>query len=513
MQLSTSNAAVELLTRNVELHPDKVAYFCGDRALSYSELDKGCRRFARFLQDQGIVPGERVPIVLPDCFAFPIVFLGCLLAGAVAVAVDADLREDDFTHIIGDCGARLLVTHVERDVPSSVVGHKIKMIVCGDDGPPQDCITSSDPINPYQPSDDDFAYMLYSSGSTGKPKGVPHRHKSLLLPCDLVGKAVLGITGDDVIFSSSKFSFAYGLINSLALPLRFGAAAILHPGRPDPLTILDIIGRRKPSVFFSVPTIYTRIILSCTEQNLRLPMRLCCSAGEALPSAVFEEWQRLTGLEILDGIGSTEMAYHFICNIPGQAVAGSAGRLVPGYRARLVDEEGNDVPAGSEGNLLVSGETSSPFYWNLPEKSSETMLPDGFARTGDIFVERGGCYYHRGRSDDMIKTDAHWVSPVSVENALRSHPAVADCAVAAVSVGTLVKLGAFVVLAPGTEQTPGLTRELRAHVMACLPDYMCPVRIRFVEDLPRTSTGKMQRFRLREDDFKSPLAPLSQRGG
>jgi benzoate-CoA ligase len=340
--------------------------------------------------------------------------------------------------------------------------------------------------------------MLYSSGSTGKPKGVPHRHKSLLLPCDLVGKGVMGITGDDVIFSSSKLSFAYGLINSLAFPLRFGATAVLHPGKSDPHAILEIFGRRKPSIFFSVPTIYTQIILSCTDRELKLPMRLCCSAGEALPAALFEEWQRLTGMEILDGIGSTEMSYHFISNIPGHAVAGSAGQLAPGYRARLVDDDGDDVPAGIEGSLLVSGETMSPFYWNLPEKSAATMLPDGFLRTGDIFVERDGFYYYRGRRDDMIKVDARWVSPVTVEDALRSHPAVADCAVAAVSVGTLLRPGAFVVLTRGTEQTPGLVRELRTHTMARLPEYMCPVRYRFMEELPRTPTGKLQRCRLRE---------------
>jgi benzoate-CoA ligase len=500
LQLSTSNAAVELLTNNVELHPDKVAYFCGDRALTYRDLDKACRCFARRLQKHGIVRGERVVIVLPDSFAFPVAFLGCLLAGAVAVAVGADHRYGDLAHIIEDSGARLLVIHAELPVPYSAIGGKVKVIVCGDDGPAQDPIGSEDFVNPYQPSDDDIAYMLYSSGSTGRPKGVPHRHRSLILPCDLVGKAVLGITGDDIIFSTSKFSFAYGLINNLAFPLHFGATAVLHPYKPDPLTILDIIDRRRPSVFFSVPTTYTRIILSRAEQELMLPMRLCCSAGEALPVAVFEEWQRLTGLQIIDGIGSTEMAYHFICNIPGQAVAGSAGRLVPGYRARLVDENCNDVPAGSEGNLLVSGDTRSSFYWNLPEKSAETMLPDGFARTGDVFVERDGYYYHRGRSDDMIKTDAHWVSPVIVENVLRSHPAVTDCAVAAVSVGTLIKPAAFVVVTPGTDRIAGLVRELMAHVKARLPDYMCPVRFRFMEDLPRTPTGKVQRFRLRESD-------------
>jgi benzoate-CoA ligase len=498
MQLRAFNAAVKLLRENVEFRPDKVAYFCGNSALSYGELDKRSRQFARFLQDQGIVPGERVLIVLPDCFAFPIVFLGCLLAGAVAVAADTGVRKDDFAHIIRDSGARMLVYHADSAVPCSVIGEGVKVIVFGDDGPAKDSIGSDDFVSPYQPSGDDIAYMLYSSGSTGRPKGVPHRHRSLLLPCDLVGKAVLGIKGDDVIFSTSKLSFAYGLLNSLAFPLRFGATSVLHPGKPDPLAIHDIIELRRPSVFFSVPTTYARIILSRTEQELKLPMRLCCSAGEALPAALFEEWGRLTGLEIIDGIGSTEMAYHFICNIPGQAVAGSAGRLVPGYRARLVDEDGNDVPMGSEGNLLVSGDTRCPFYWNLPEQSAETMLAEGFARTGDIFVERDGYYYYRGRSDDMIKTDAHWVSPLIVEDALRGHPAVADCAVAPVSVGTLIKPAAFVVVTPGTDRTASLARALAARVKARLPDYMCPVRFRFLDDLPRTPTGKVQRFRLRE---------------
>lgn len=497
-KLSTPNAAVELLTHNLELHPEKIAYFCGDKELSFRELDKASRRFANLLQKLGIAPQEHVLIALPDCFAFPVTFLGCLLSGVVAVAVSPNLSEEDLAYIIKDCGARLLVALSELAAPLSVKGNKVNVIVCDDQGPAEDAISSEDFGTPYQPLTDDFAYMLYSSGSTAKPKGVPHRHKSLLLPGDLVGKSLLGLTCDDVIFSSSNLSFAYGLINSLAFPLRFGATAVLHPGKHDPRAILGIIMQRKPSIFFSVPTIYTQIILSCTVRELKLPMRLCCSAGEALPAAVFEEWQRLTGLEIIDGIGSTEMAYHFISNVPGKALAGSAGMLVPGYRARLVDDNGSDVPAGSEGSLLVNGDTKTPCYWNLPEKSAETILPDGFIRTGDIFIERDGFYFYRGRNDDLIKSGACWVSPFTVEEVLRSHPAVADCAVAAVSVGTLNKPGAFVVLKPGTVHTTALQRELRAHMMARLPKYMCPVRFRFMEKLPRTSTGKIQRFRLRE---------------
>jgi benzoate-CoA ligase len=493
-----SNAAVELLAGNHELHPEKAAYYCAGKALSYRELYRGCRRFAHLLQKKGIVPQERVVVALPDCLAFPVVFLGCILYGAVAVAVSPELGEMELANIIEECGARILVTLGEPDGPCSAVGHRVMLIICDDQGQVEDSGACDDFGAPYRPSAGDFAYMLFSSGSTGRPKGVPHHHESLLLPCDLVGKGVLGITGNDLIFSTSKFPFAYGLINSLAFPLRFGATALLHPGRPEPLALLDIIRRYRPSIFFSVPTLFAQILLSCGEREMKLPMRLCCSAGEALPVPLFEEWQRITGMEILDGIGSTEMAYHFIANLPGRAVAGSTGRLVPGYWARLVDDDGNDVPGGEEGNLLIAGPTRTPCYWNQPEKSAETFLPDGFMKSGDIFVERDGFYYYRGRSDDMIKSGACWVSPSKVEDALASHPAVAECAVAAVKVGAFCRPGAFVVLTPGTKQSPALARELKSHIMARLPDYMCPVRFRFMAELPRTSTGKVQRFLLRE---------------
>ena len=454
--MSTVNAAVELLVRNLDRHPEKTAYFRGELSISYRELDAECRRFALLLHEKGITPGERVLLVLPDTFAFPVAFLGCLLAGVTAVAASTALREEDFAHILEDSGARLLVTHPDlcRPLgwPPVTVSTWSSAVTTVHSSIPPD---SAAGWNPYQPAVDDFAFMLYSSGSTGKPKGIPHRHQDLLLPCELVGSAILGITTDDVIFSASKFSFAYGLINSLAFPLFFGATAIIHPGKPDPASILDIIRNRRPTIFFSVPTIYSQLILSCTANQLNLPMRICYSAGEALPAAIFEEWRRLTGLEIIDGIGSTEMTYVYISNRPGQARPGSTGQPVPGYRVRLVDDNGDDVPPGTEGNLLVKGDTMAPFYWNLPAKSAETMLADGFCRTGDVFVERDGFYYHRGRSDDMIKAGAHWVSPVPVEDALRSHPAVAECAVVAVSAGALVKPGAFVILAPGTAADSG----------------------------------------------------------
>ena len=249
MTKGSTNAAVELLSRNLLLHPEKVAYFCGDRSLTYRELDRASRGVARYIQNEGIAPGERVVIALPDCLAFPSVFLGCLLSGAVAVAVGADSSGDDLSFICEDSEARLFVTHKDlHTLPSITDG--IKVIYCGHNWPPDEPGAGDAVEGLYQPSDDDMAYMLYSSGTTGRPKGVPHFHRSLLLPCELVGRAIFGITDDDVIFSTSKLSFTYGLINSLAFPLFFGATAILLQGKPEPETILGIVGQRWPSNLF-----------------------------------------------------------------------------------------------------------------------------------------------------------------------------------------------------------------------------------------------------------------------
>ena len=497
--MCSTNAAVELLTRNLERHPDKTAYLCGDEILSYAELDRASRRFASLLKNKGIVAGERVVIALPDCFAFPVALLGCLLTGAVAVTAGTALEDEDLEYIISDSGAVLLVSQAESRPVHSTGFAGIKHIFCDNQEPTERIHPSDSIVEPYQPQSEDFAFMLYSSGSTGQLKGVPHRHASLLLPCKLMGEALLGITGEDVIFSTSKLSCGYGLINSLSFPLYFGATAILHPYKPDIRSILRILVHQRPSILFSVPTIYTQIVLSSTEPELKLPMRLCCSAGEALPKALFEEWQRRTGLEIIDGIGASEFSHHFICNLPGQAIPGSIGRLVPGYRIRLVDDNGNDVPSGSEGHLLVSGGTRAPRYWNLPEKSNETMLPDGFTRTGDILLERNGYYYYRGRSDDMIKVNAQWVSPVCVEDALASHRLVAECAVGSMSIDTITRPMAYVVLVPGIKPSPALVIELKKHIQSQLPNYMCPASILFLVKLPRTPTGKIQRFKLREE--------------
>lgn len=493
------NAAVALLVPNLERHPDKIAYFCGAHSITYRELDSACRRFAFGLQQRGIHSGERVLIVLPDVPAFPIAFLGSIMAGVVAIAAGTTLQESDVAYILKDSDARLLITHPALSAPRAAAKGKVDEMLCDSEG--QLVLAGEVPPagwQPYTPAFEDFAFMLYSSGSTGQPKGIPHRHPDLMAPSRRVGEEILGLSARDVIFSASKLSFAYGLINSLVYPLFFGASAVLHPGKPDPAEILRIIEQHRPTVFFSVPTIYMQLILSCSADHMKFPMRLCCSAGEALPESIFEEWRRLTGLELIDGIGSTEACCIYISNRPGRVRPGSTGQIVSGFSARIVDDDLNDVPPGVGGHLLIKGDTLAPFYWNLPEKSTATMLPDGFVRTGDVFVEQDGYFYYRGRSDDMIKAGGQWISPVRVEDTLHRHPAVAECGVAAISVGGLVKPGAFVLLAPGVRQGAGLTRELRDHMLDLLPEYMCPARFMFVEDLPRTATGKVKRFELRK---------------
>lgn len=496
MKVIHGNTALELLERNVDQRPDKTVYLSGDRSLSFRELDEHGKNFGRILHDKKVNPGDRALIVLPNAFAFPVAFLGCLLSGVVAVAANSALNKESYEYILKDCGARLLVTHPGLAEPVAAASGNIEVLYCDEHGLFECPATSPLAWKPYQPAEEDLAYMLYTSGSTGKPKGVPHRHQDLLFSCKLLGAALLNITSDDLIFCTSQFSFTYNLIFGIAYPLFFGAAAILHPARLDAQTVLGILQNRKPAVFASIPSMYAQLILSCTDNSLSFPMRLCYSSGELLPAAVFEEWKRLTGLELIEGIGSTESTSAYISNRPGNARPGSAGQLVPGYTVRIVDDEGNPVPPGTEGILHVKGPTIAPYYWNLPEQSAVSMGADGYFRTGDLFVEKNGFYYYRGRSDDRIKTGACWVSPVLVENALLSHPSVAECAVAAIKIGTLSKPGAFVILAPGVAIKPELTRELREHLRARLPEHMLPAHFEFVSDLPRTPTGKIQRFRL-----------------
>lgn len=491
------NLAVALLAPNVARHPDKIAYLCEEKAVSYQQLADAACRFATLLQRNGIAAGDRVLLILPDSPVFVAAFLGTVLHGAVAVPVSTALTANDYRYILQDSGARFLLSSSAVPLAAELASPSLPNLVC------TETVTgwleqypTAELVAP-APAADELAFMLYTSGSTGQPKGVPHRHRDLLVAAEQYGTKVLGIRPDDLLFSASKLFFAYGLGNSLAFPLYSGATALLHPGKPLPEDLLALIAQHRPTLFFSVPTVYAQIILSTATPQLHLPMRLCISAGEGLPSAVFDEWQRLTGLDILDGIGTTELTHIFISNQPGRIRSGSAGLAVPGYRIRLVDDEGNPVQSGTPGHLQVQGDSTAPWYWNLPEKTAATMLVDGFIKTGDVFQEEDGYYYHQGRSDDMLKAGGQWIAPVQVEEVLRTHPAVADCAVAGCQVMGLMRPAAHLMLKPDCIADLTLERDIRRFMASRLQDYMLPVRYFFVDDLPRTATGKVQRFKLK----------------
>lgn len=493
------NLAVALLGPNLARHPDKTAYLCEEEVVSYQQLSDAAGRFATLLKQQGIGAGERVMLVLPDRPLYVAAFLGTILAGNRAVPVSTALTEDDYAYILADSGAQLLLTVATVPaaagcpLPDGV--HRLHA-----NGPVCDWLADlpAAPLSVPQPSADEPAFIQYTSGSTGRPKGVPHRHRDMLVAAEQYAGQVLEIRPDDLLFSASKLFFGYGLGNSLGFPLYHGATAILHPGKPTPDELLQLIRQHRPTVFFSVPTIYAQIIRSCSDEQLQLPMRLCVSAGESLPAAIFEAWQQLTGLELLDGIGTTELFHIFISNYPGQARAGLSGRPVPGYEIRLVDDAGAPVPSGTPGHLQVRGKSSTPGYWNLPDKTAALILADGFLRTGDMCTEQDGWYCHQGRSDDMLKAGGQWIAPQQIEDKLRTHPAVADCAVAGYRYGGLERPAAHLVLKPDVMVDPAFERELRRFLVDRLPDYMQPVRWFFVSDLPRTATGKVQRFKLRQ---------------
>ncbi len=491
------NLAAALLEPNLVQHPHKTAYVCNGETVSYQQLAVGACRFAAWLQQAGIEPGDRVLLILPDSPVCIAAFLGTVLQGAIAVPVNTTLTADEYRYIREDCAARFLLVSPSVPAAQELTLPGVARLVCPEQlhGWLEEYLPVTLAAPP--PPAEAFAFMLYTSGSTGKPKGVPHHHHDLLTAAQQYGKGVLQISADDVLFSSSKLSFAYGLGNSLAFPLYAGATALLHPGKPTPDDLLALIEKHRPSLFFSVPTVYSQIILRVTSPRLSLPMRLCIAAGEALPSAIFDEWRRLTGLELLDGIGSTEATHIFISNYPGRSRSGSAGELVPGYEARLVDDEGTAVTPGTPGHLLIRGNSLAPCYWNLPHKTTATMLPDGFIRTGDIFAEQEGYFYHRGRSDDMLKAGGQWISPIQVEEAIRMHPAVADCAVAACHVVGLERPAAWLVLKQDVAPQAGFERELRRFLAPLLAEHMLPVKVHLVDDLPRTATGKVQRFKLK----------------
>jgi benzoate-CoA ligase len=504
------NAAVDLIERNLKAgRGDKTAFIDDRGACTYAELAQRVDRAANAFRRLGIEPESRILLCLLDTVDFPVTFLGAIKAGIVPVPINTLLTAADYDFMLRDSRARALVVSdalYDRLAPILAKQPALRhTIISGGEGVsgrlhlPALLAEAEAQAKPAPTTCDDVCFWLYSSGSTGAPKGTVHLQTHLILTAELYAKPVLGIAESDTVFSAAKLFFAYGLGNGLTFPMAVGATSVLMAERPTPASVARILKSRRPTIFYGVPTLYGAMLASPDlPRREEVNLRRCVSAGEALPEDIGRRWTEHFGVEILDGIGSTEMLHIFVSNRPAAVRYGTTGVPVPGYAVRLVDEAGHDVPDGEIGELQISGPTSAPYYWNNRERSRATFLGP-WTRSGDKYVRSADGYYtYCGRSDDMMKVGGIYVSPFEVEAALMTHEAVLEAAV----VGhpdeqTLMKPKAFVVLKPGVAPSPALAQTLQEHVKARLALYKYPRWIEFIAELPKTATGKIQRFKLR----------------
>ncbi len=471
------------------------------QSITFQETADLVARAAGALLASGLRAEQRMLLVLPDCPDFAAAFFGAIKAGIIPIPVHTLIGPGDLHYYLDDSAAAGVIVHqdlVERLGPALPP----LTMVAGEGGDFERRLQEAAPLRDAAPTHpDDIAFWQYTSGSTGQPKGAVHLQRDMVYGADLYAIPTQRLTAEDRIFSASKMFFAYGLGNSLYCPLRVGACAILAPERPTPEMCLRVIEQERPTVFYAVPTLYAAILnhAESARKYDTSSLRLAVSAGEALPAEIFRRFQERFGVEILDGIGSTEMVHVFISNRPGECRPGSSGRLVEGYDARIVDDDGHDVAPGEIGNLLIAGASAAAFYWRKAAQTRSTMLGE-WLRTGDKYrQDADGYYWYCGRSDDMMRVAAQWVSPVEVEGALLEHPAVLECAVAApASPDGFGHPQAFVVLRDGYAASLELGEEMRAFLRARLAHHKVPHAVEFVAELAKTATGKIQRFKLRQ---------------
>jgi 4-hydroxybenzoate-CoA ligase/benzoate-CoA ligase len=497
------NAAVDFVDRHLtEGRADKVAFVDDRTSLTYGALAERVARAGNALRALGAGIEQRVALCMLDTVDFPTVFWGAIKAGSVPVPLNTLLTTQDYAFMLRDSRAAVVVVSDElyaKIEPAASASPFLKRVVRTSDLP--DLLgAASTTLEAAATTADDVAFWLYSSGSTGSPKGALHLHSHLVQTAALYGRGVLGMREDDVVYSAAKLFFAYGLGNAMTFPMHVGATAILRAERPTPAAVMKTLREHRPTLFGGVPTLYAAILadpsLDARAGSPRL--RASISAGEALPRHVGEKWRERFGTDILDGIGSTEMLHIFISNRHGEVRYGTSGKPVPGYDVKLIDDSGEPVADGEDGALWVRGPSSCVAYWNQRDKSLATFHGP-WTRTGDRYVrDADGYYTYSGRSDDMLKVGGIWVSPFEVESALAAHPAVLEAAVAShTDEAGLVKPRAFVVLKPGHAGGDALSDELKAFVKERLAPYKYPRWIVFVDELPKTATGKIQRFKLR----------------
>jgi len=509
------NAAIPFVDRHLaEGRGGKVAIRCAAGDVTYGELAARANRCGNALLGLGLRKGQRLLMVVKDCPEFFYAFWGAIKAGVVPVPLNTLLRAADYQWIIQDSACTGLLyskefaAEVEPALAAAKPGPAVVLQVQGEGRDLHACIAeASEGLEPVPAAATDPCFWLYSSGSTGKPKGAVHRQRDMVVTSQWYGSDVLGVREDDVCFSAAKLFFAYGLGNGMTFPLWAGATAVLLDARPTPQSTFETIARWRPTLYFGVPTLYAAQLQALPAERPDLSsVRYCVSAGEALPADIFRRWKEATGLTILDGIGSTEALHIFISNRPDDVRPGTSGRVVPGYEARVVDEKGGELPAGEQGRLQIRGPSTAAYYWNNPEKTAATMLAGDWLDTGDTYVrDAEGVYRYSGRSDDMLKVGGIWCSPIEIEGQLISHPRVLEVAVIGCEDAEgLFKPEAWVVLKQGEVGSDALAEELMQHCRRNLAPYKFPRRIHFADELPKTATGKIQRFRLRQEAARQP---------
>jgi benzoate-CoA ligase family protein len=492
------NVGADLLDRNLNAgRSNKLAIASAAKDVTYGELFALACGAARALRDLGVRREERVLIVGYDSPGWVAAFLGALRLGAVPVPVNPLLqRSEDYDHFIDDSLARVVVVDANTE-------DKLKSAVARAEGTPRmlrsDQIAPGDELPVAPTRKDDMAFWLYSSGSTGKPKAVVHLQHDIPYTCVTYAEQVLGITERDITFSTTGLFHAYGFGNNLTFPYWVGASTVLHAGRNTPATVLETIEKRRPTLFFSAPTLYNAILNfeGASSRDLS-SIRHCVAAAEALPAEVWRRWKDAFGLTILDGVGSTEMLHIYCSNRLDDLRAGSSGKPVPGYELKILDEEGRALPPGKAGDLYVKGDSALALYWAQHEKTKRSVRGEWFF-TGDRYrVDEDGFYWYEGRSDDMIKVGGLWVSPIEIESVLLEHPAVAESAVVGIEVEGFMKIKAFVIKKGDASAGETLVSELQEHCKSRLQRFQFPHMIEFVPELPKTVTGKIQRYKLRE---------------
>jgi benzoate-CoA ligase len=509
------NAAADLLGRNLSANPQRVAVIDDFGSYTYEALGARVDRFAGLLGELGVRAEQRVLLALLDTIDFPTAFLGAIKFGAVPLPVNTLFPPQDLAFLLSDSRASVVVVSAEllatvREAialagwsGSLIVSDPAQIAPAGSGPDLTSLLAAASPqLEPAPTHPDEACFWLYSSGSTGKPKGTVHVQTSLVQTAELFAQGVLGMTSADVVYSAAKLFFAYGLGNALSFPMSVGATAILRAGRVTPDLVFTALREHPVSIFCGVPTLFGALLAqSGLPRKGEHHLRLCTSAGEALPEQIGKTWLERTGVDIVDGIGSTEMLHIFVSNRPGAVRYGTTGKPVPGYRVRIVDEAGENVPPGEVGDLDVAGPTAAACYWNNRERTRTTFIGE-WTKTGDKFYENAdGDLVHCGRTDDMLKVGGIWVSPGEVEAALIAHETVLEAAViGAQDEQGLIKPKAFVVLKVDVVRDDGHAEVLQAHVKAKLAPYKYPRWIEFVEELPKTATGKIRRVVLRELD-------------